>query len=57
MGTIDSASPWCSWLSSQCLPWLPGLRLRKAGGRGATEGLPQACRPGLGGPSVSQETA
>lgn len=21
--TIDSASPWCSWLSSQCLPWLP----------------------------------
>lgn len=21
--TIDSASPWCSLLSSQCLPWLP----------------------------------
>lgn len=59
MRTIDSASPWCSWLSSQCLPWLPHLDYARLVGVEGARGCWGPPGPGgteLGSPSVPQET-
>lgn len=61
MRSIDSASPWCSWLSSQCLPWLPARldyeRLVGMEGAGWLLGTSRARGDRAGQPQLPQETA
>lgn len=61
MRSIDSASPWRSWLSSRCLPWLPARldyeRLVGMEGAGWLLGTSRARGDRAGQPQLPQETA